>query len=300
MSFLKTRSTRRRHLRELDSPDQERLVHALREEVSRLPSPPPDEGSPWWTAVRGRIIDQLRRDDPRSFLVWKPIRETMFTPNLPYVETELDALRRSAEWDATWQPVLEEDPAGCPPPFPGLPGSSSNLIHHAYHAHRLREATGRSLEDFGQIVEFGGGYGSFARVAGRLGFRGGYHVFDFPEFAALQRYYLGSVASTRGDAAIADGFTASPDAADVPSGDPDSGLFVALWSLSETPLAERDRWIDSMRSSSCVLLAFQHEFEGADNRAWFAGVTDRTPELEWVVTPIDHLPGHSYAIGSRG
>jgi hypothetical protein len=299
MSFLLTRSTRRRQLRELDSPEQERLVRALRDEVSGLPASPAEDGSPWWTGVRERIVAQLLADDPRSFLTWKPIRETMFTPNLPYVETELEALKRSAEWSATWEDVLEEDPAGCPPPFPALPSSSSNLIHHAYHVHRLRETTGRSLEDFGQIVEFGGGYGSFARLAGRLAFRGRYHVYDFPEFAALQRYYLGSVASTRHDAAIADQFAASPDASDVPPGDPTAGLFVALWSLSETPVAQREPWIAAMRSASSVLLAFQHEFEGADNRAWFAGLTDQIPELDWVVAPIEHLPGHSYAIASR-
>src|SRR4051812_18782956 len=211
MLFFQTRSTRRRQLRQLDSADQERLIQSLREELSALPAIPEDEGSPWWTAVRQRIVAQLLADDPRPFLTWKPIRETMFAPNLPYIETELSALTQSPRWAGTWEQALVEDPVGCPPPFPGLRSSSSNLIHHAYHVHRLLESTGRSLEDLDRIVEFGGGYGSFARLATRLGFGGVYHVHDFPELAALQRYYVRSVAALRDDASIDERFSSSSD-----------------------------------------------------------------------------------------
>ena len=75
--------------------------------------------------------------------------------------------------------------------------------------------------------------------------------------------------------------------------------FVALWSLSETPVAEREPWIEAIDGAAAALLAYQHEFEGADNRAWFADLRVRAPHLRWTFAGIAHLPGNSYAIGRR-
>jgi hypothetical protein len=298
MFSRRDRQARKRHLDRLDDPAQDELAAALREEIARLRHQPRGDESPWWTAIRERLVRQLLADDPRAFLRWAPIRETMLVGDLPYVEDELRALRASDAWASTWSVVLEEDPSGCPPSYPGHPASSANLIHHAFHVERLREVTGYSLQDFAQIVEFGGGYGSFARLAFRLGFTGAYHVHDFPEFAALQRYYLRSVATVHGNG-LAAGFTASADRPDAPAPDRERGLFVALWSLSETPLAERTPWIDAIGGASAALLAYQHEFEGADNRAWFEDLRTRAPQLRWSFAEIAHLPGNSYAIARR-
>ncbi len=298
MFALRERRSRKRHLASLDDPVQDELAAALREEVDRLQSQPRAAESPWWTAIRERLVGHLRTEDPRAFLRWGPIRETMLVPNLPYVETELQALLASDAWEPTWSAVLEEDATGCPPPYPAHPASSANLIHHAFHVQQLREIAGRSLEDFTQIVEFGGGYGSFARLAFRLGFTGHYHVHDFPEFAALQRYYMRSAFAARGAEPPA-GFTVSAERAAAPAPDPRDGLFVALWSLSETPVPERAPWIETIGGASAALLAFQHEFEGADNRVWFQDLQIRVPQLRWSLSEIAHLPGNSYAIGRR-
>jgi hypothetical protein len=298
MFALRDRQSKKRHLARLDARVQDELAATLRTEITRLQRERSGDESPWWTGVRERLVRHVLTDDPRAFLRWDPIRETMLVPNLPYVEGELQALRASDAWTSMWTAALDEDPSGCPPPYPGHPTSSANLIHHAFHVQRLREVTACSLEDFTQIVEFGGGYGSFARLAFRLGFTGTYHVHDFPEFAALQRYYLHSVAAANGEDP-APGFTASADQGDVPAPDGDSGLFVALWSLSETPLGEREPWIDAIGGAAAAVLAYQHEFEGADNRAWFQDLQTRAPHLRWTFADIAHLPGNSYAIGRR-
>ena len=43
------------------------------------------------------------------------------------------------------------------------------------------------------IVEFGGGYGSFARVVMNGGFRGRYVIYDLHPFNLIQKYYLKSL-----------------------------------------------------------------------------------------------------------
>jgi hypothetical protein len=301
MLFLRDRRSsqdRTRDLGRLDDPIQHELAAALREEIARLQQQPREDESPWWTGIREQLVRQLLADDPRAFLGWTPIVQTMMVGNAQWTNKELRALRASDAWASTWRSALEEDPTGCPPRHARCRQSSGNLIHHAYHVQRLREITGRSLEDFAQIVEFGGGYGSFARLAFRLGFTGTYHVHDFPEFAALQRYYLRSVMAVRG-LDLPAGFTASAEQADTPAPDPDGGLFVALWSLSETPPADREPWIGAVGGSAAALLAFQHEFEGTDNRAWFESLRTRAPDLQWTLSDIAHLPGNSYAVGRR-
>jgi plasmid stabilization system protein ParE len=298
MFALRDRQTRKRQLARLDNPAQAQMASALRAQIAALQEQPRGNESPWWAGVRQQLVRQLRAGDPRAFLRWRPIRETMLVPHVPYVEDELRALQASGAWTATWSTVLEEDPTGCPPSYPALPSSSANLIHHAFHVQRLREVSGRSLEDFTQIVEFGGGYGSFARLAFRLGFTGVYHVHDFPEFAALQDYFLRSVLAARGQETPVT-FTASADSAHAPAPDGDAGLFVGLWSLSETPLAEREPWIDAIDGASAALLAFQDEFEATDNRAWFEALQTTAPRLRWTISEIAHLPGNSYAIGRR-
>jgi hypothetical protein len=149
------------------------------------------------------------------------------------------------------------------------------------------------------VIEFGGGYGSFARLAFRLGFPGQYHVYDFPEMTALQRYFVASVAEHRGNGAFAERFHATPEMAALPQANPDNGLFVALWSLSETPAEQREPWVEIVGGSSAVLMAFQHQFEATDNRAWFADLQLRVPQLRWVVEEIEQLPGNAYIFGQR-
>jgi hypothetical protein len=295
---VRNRQAMKRHLARLDDPVQHELVARLRDDIARLQRQPRGDESPWWTGVRERLVRHVSADDPRAFLRWRTIIETMSVGNAPFVADELRALQASDVWESTWRGVLEEDPTGCPVPYPDYRASSANLIHHAFHVQRLREVSGRSLEEFAQVVEFGGGYGSFARLARRLGFTGAYHVHDFPEFAALQRYYLRSITTARG-VDLPAGFTVSADAAHTPPPDRDNGLLIALWSLSETPVAERDQWVGAIAGASAVLIGFQHEFEGTDNRVWFQDLRRRAPQLRWTIEEIAHLPGNSYAIGVR-
>ena len=98
------------------------------------------------------------------------------------------------DWKQVWEEILEEDSAGDPKPYKGYRRSSGNRIHQAYHLARFQEETGLPVSRFPLIVEFGGGYGSLCRLVHKLGFKGQYIIFDLPEFVALQKFYLGSLA----------------------------------------------------------------------------------------------------------
>jgi len=207
------------------------------------------------------------------------------TGRTPEVDVELRVVRGS-DW------ALAEDPAGCPAPYPGSPHTSGTLIHHVYHCHQFQQVAGRSIASFDRICEFGPGYGSVARLAFRHGFKGRYYGYDLPEFQALQRYYLRSVAETRG---ASDWQYETPNR--LPDGDV-SSLFLAFWSLSETPAEDREQWVESISSYSHVFLAYQFNFEGVDNRKWFARLAERLPDHQWETWKIPHSPD-CYMLGIR-
>jgi hypothetical protein len=285
---------RQEQLRRLDTPEQHDLVRRLRDDIQTIARGQVD--SDYWTAQRKDLMDSIAQEDPRAFLSWRSIRSSMFiSPRNIGVDIELDLLRRSPRWESIWKSALIEDNAGCPAPYPTLSWSSGNLIHHAYHCDELERVLGRSISTFDRIYEFGAGYGSVARLAFRLGFTGTYETYDFPEFAALQRYYIGSVAAERGQAAWTNQFTPA-----TPPSDPGpNSLFTAFWSLSEMPVADRTAWPEVIGRSSHIFIAYQEHFEAAENQQWFADLKSQLADHEWQSWPIATVGGSHYLLGCR-
>lgn len=285
--------------RVLADPGQQALVNRLRAEIDELTDEGrSSSGSPLWNLARRRLVDHIRNDDPRRFLRWPEIRATMFVANAHYSSVELAALTRHRAWLERWKPILVEDPSGCPTPSRLAPDTSDNLIHHVYHLLTLEENLGQ-LHDFRGIVEFGGGYGSFARIVRRLGVNFPYYISDLPEFAALQRYYLASVALQRGEPSVSEGVLWASSPADL-SADA-TGLFVALWSLSEVPLHEREPWCEVIAGCEGVFIAFGRRFEGVDNMPWFDALRRRGDfrDFRWSCREIPHLRDSFYLAGRR-
>ncbi|MBV9611246.1 MAG: hypothetical protein JO091_02185 [Acidobacteriaceae bacterium] len=238
-----------------------------------------------WLRYRTRLRECVLAEDPRAFLTWGVIRESMSSPPYArYVRSELSVLR-SHDWDR-WRGVIRERLAGLPFPFLFYPASSATAIHHTYHLCRLEIETGARVRDFGTIVEFGGGYGSMQRIAYNAGFRGTYIVCDLPEFAALQRYYLAMVGV--GEPVIVTDLKALRGAIGHAAARP--RLFLATWSLSEAPLEVRREVIDLVRDFDAFLIAYQDQFHEIDNRSFFSG---------WKSVAIEQLPGHYYSFGPQ-
>ena len=274
-------------------------VARLRAQVAAL-EPLPDEpagATSYWHRKRAELRELIATADPRGFLAWPPIVETMNVGDAPYVGTELEQLRADRGWRDRWSPAIAEDAVGRPEPWRGEPSSSGNLITHVFHAMAFERATGRRLDEVASAVEFGGGYGSFARVLQRLGFRGRLHVHDLPEFGALQRFFVDCVRADRPElAGVPEGAVSFGSAyEDVPQ---DSELLIATWSLSETPLELREAWAPVLDAASWFLVGYQESFDGIDNAAWFHAFAESRPDVRWVHAPIAHIPGNWYLLGA--
>jgi hypothetical protein len=291
----------RRRLVPLDEAENQR-IERLRREVEQLPSldgPPPESAAEAeWLAYRLRLRQLLASKDPRRFIDWDCIAQSMHVGNPPYIPQELEPLKQSPQWLSRWKPALREDDAGRPPRSQWRPTSSGNLIHHAYHVFRAEPVLGRPLESFSRIIEFGGGYGSFCRLAWRLGFSGRYVIFDFPEFAALQRYFLRGVGVPLAKPGETNGVHFTSDLNELAAEGRNCDLFIGLWSISETPLEFRRRVLAAVGTASNVLIASQRQFGEVDNGPFFDRWTAEHPHLRWTELPIPYLDAR-YLIGTE-
>lgn len=278
-------------------------IAELRRSVAALPpletTQVNNDTSHTWNQRRREVRRYLISRDPSAMLTWTPIVRTMTFGFLPWLRTEFNALYRAAVWNTRWRAALQENRAGLPMPSHIYLPSSGTLIHHAYHLNRFTSVTGHAITDFQEIVEFGGGYGSMARLIARLGFRGHYHIHDLPEFSALQQFYLRSVRAEVGEGEMADALSrisCSFHMQDATSSAAvrDRSLFIATWSLGETPIGLREEWLVNLARFRFFLIGFRARFEDIDNIGWFDTFAGTRPDIEWRLEPIRHRGAEQY------
>ncbi len=266
----------------------------LRAKFQQLPvldtsSAPPSEAQ--WLRNVDRLRKHVLNDDARQFLRWDVIAETMSVSYARYAYKELKYLRGLPTWDR-WREAIGEIGTGHPVRYPLYPASSGITIHHAYHLAQFEAKTGAKISDMNCVFEFGGGYGNLCRLVHRLGFKGRYVLFDLPAFSALQCYYFKTVRVL--DVSCQSDFHQLEMALREFSG---NRLFIATWSLSETPLTTRIPVLKLLREFEHFLIAYQDRFGEVDNLDFFNRWKDST-KAAWHSWPIAHLPGNHYMIGT--
>jgi hypothetical protein len=256
--------------------------------------------TPLWENYNRELAAAFLPRPPFGFLKHPAIIGTMFViaggrwlaEELAYVEARLPRERLRA--------VLAEDHAGEPLLLNAEYLTSHNAVHHLYHLLRFAEAAGCELERLGNVVEWGGGYGSLARLFRRLGGKATYVSIDTPLFACLQWLYLSTVLG--------------PEAVRLlqqPGERPESGkvnllplhlvaqadlradLFVSTWALSESSPEAQDfvlgrDWFGARH----LLLAYQSSspaLPAAGRVGQLAAATGAR------LCEIEFLPGNHYA-----
>lgn len=164
------------------------------------------------------------------------------------------------------------------------------MIHNAYNLSFLIGHFNVDIGKIESIVEFGGGFGSMPKLIKDLGFNGKYTIFDFPEFIALQKYYLNST-HTKGNFEFIDQISK------ISLLDPD--IFIATWSLSESPLNIRDEFLRKVGKPKYILIGYQEKFEEVDNVKYFNQYANDNKDYDWKTWEINHLPKNYYLIGKK-
>lgn len=239
----------------------------FRAAMAALPEPATTETPPHWSYWRRNLWQLAQTDSAANFWNWPAVRHTMLVEHFPLGE-QLAALQ-AADWPR-WEAALS-----------GLGNDAHyrNLVNQAYHVLRWEQATGLRLEQLGSIYEFGGGYGALAHLARRLGFAGRYLIYDLPEFVLLQRYFLASVS-------VEVQHVTAPQEAD---------LFVALYSLSETPADFRRQFGREVWAQSYLLL-YSGRWAEHDNVAWAEEFRAWHGDAQWLTEQYPGRPDF-YAFG---
>ena len=267
----------------------------LAAEMAKLPKPETEKRPPEWAYWRLDLWRRAQQDEPHDFTQWPSVYHTMLVNQWPaQIEIERRYVTERIGHSAIASmltPVHDYFDFG---------SLARNYVHQAYHILRWQEATGLNIADMGSIYEFGGGYGAMALVCNRLGFKGEYHIYDLPEFALLQQWYLGECGVNNVEWVKSDSY-----------GDVD--LLIACYSLSETDFNERDRILVAWPANSYLFL-YSNKFEQYDNIAYFQrpdygkdyatkplnppdtmmAVWEKHPRCRWQHSHIEHLPPESW------
>ena len=280
------------------SPEQIAAGERLRDALTQL-TRDAGQSSLFWRETCESLRDCATSGDPMFFMRWPPIKATMINGTTPFTAQAFRALRYDPGWSTIWKAAITHPLYGHGPIFIPYPRTFGNTVIHAANLRHFRATTGRSLLDSPFIAEFGGGYGSMARLATKLHPAGRYAIFDLPPVLELQRYYLTlhGVTADNGDTARVF-LTSALDA--IRDRLVEGSSLMSTWALSEMPLPLREQIVALLDDPRChgALFAYQNRFEGIDNAAWFATLADATKaNWIWHITHIDD--DSDYMTGTR-
>ena len=213
-----------------------------------------------------KILDLLKKRELTNFLRKNFIQKMFFVHNRLFILKELLELKKDKNW-ILYKKLIEEDNVGNPVRYFLYPKSSGNRINHIYHLSVLTKEFNINLKKLNNVFEFGGGYGCMARIFSKINKRTVFTCFDTSIVNLLQYYYLKQNNLDVGFSKK-NKFHLISNIKKINTRYSNS-LFIANWSLSETPINFRKKFIKSIKNSKLILISFQENFENIDNLKYF-------------------------------
>ena len=213
-----------------------------------------------------KILDFLKKRELTNFLRKNFIQKMFFVHNRLFILKELLELKKDKNW-ILYKKLIEEDNVGNPVRYFLYPKSSGNRINHVYHLSVLTKEFNINLKKLNNVFEFGGGYGCMARIFSKINKRTVFTCFDTSIVNLLQYYYLKQNNLDVGFSKK-NKFHLISNIKKINTRYSNS-LFIANWSLSETPINFRKKFIKSIKNSKLILISFQENFENIDNLKYF-------------------------------
>ena len=211
------------------------------------------------------ISSLLKSENLKNFLRKNFIQKMFFLQNRIFILKELNEIKKSKKWKI-YKKLLIEDPVGNPIRYFLYSKSSGNRINHVYHLSVIENEFKINLsKNIKTVFEFGAGYGCMARIFSKLSKEIKYICYDTDYVNLLQFYYLKHNNLNVGFHKNNKFYLTS----NLKKSRNNNDLFIANWSLSETPINYRNKFFKVISSSKYILICFQENFENIDNLKYF-------------------------------
>ena len=226
-----------------------------------------------------QIFDLLRDKNIKNFLRNSFIQKMFFLHNRLFVFKELSLIKKSPKW-RFYKKILKEDNVGNPIRYFLYFNSSGNRINHVFFLFLIEEKLKINLKKIEKIFEFGGGYGCMARIFSKINQNIKYICFDTYYVNLLQYYYLSHNNLNVGFSKHKNYFLTSQLKKNINS---KNDLFIANWSLSETPINYRKKFNNIIQNSHYIFISFQQKFENIDNLKYFNDLKNKLKKKYKVI-----------------
>ena len=217
-----------------------------------------------------KILNLLKEDKLINFLRNGFVQKMFFVHNRLFILGELNELKNNKKW-RFYKKIIVEDNVGDPVRYFLYPSSSGNRINHVYHLSVLSSEFNFDLKKIKKVFEFGGGYGCMARIFSKINKNISYICFDTNYVNLLQYYYLKQNNLNVGFSKKNNFYLTSKieNKKKFSSNYASNYIFIANWSLSETPIIFRKKFYDTIKNSELILICFQEKFEEINNLKYF-------------------------------
>ncbi len=216
-----------------------------------------------------KVFQLLKSNNLKNFLRENFIQKMFFVHNRFFIFKELKILKKDKNW-LFYKNLIEEDNIGNPVRYFLYPKSSGNKINHVFLLSIFKNEFDIKLKNINEIFEFGGGYGCMARIFSKINKNINYLCFDTYYVNLLQYYYLKHNNLNVGFKKR-NNFLLKSNINEIKNYHNQNSdyLFIANWSISETPLNFRKKFEKLIINSSYILICFQEKFENINNLRYF-------------------------------
>ncbi|MDC5850456.1 putative sugar O-methyltransferase [Vibrio europaeus] len=220
-----------------------------------------------WDDYRATIRTEFT-DNPMSFLRQPTLSRTVHPNQQDIANLYLQDMRSNSFARTRLLARLHDVPIGDPYVCESFPLASPMSIQHAKYMLLLKEHLGIFVpeSDLEHIVEFGGGYGNFCRLVYSLGYSKDYDIIDLPEMHSIQEHYLRHALSERVVDHKVKFYALDDISSKILNG---KSLFMATFSLNETPMDVRLKVEPVLSKFDYLFLAYNSNFSGIDNLSYF-------------------------------
>ena len=242
-----------------------------------------------WNEISTNIVDQITNDD-KNFLRNPWVRNALHPNQYYYSFLYYKKLRENYSKEKL-KHLCRDIGLGNPLNDIMVQGASPASLKHFFLLDNIQRELGIDFRNLNQIVEFGGGYGSMCRVFfDNMENNICWNIVDLPIIIELQKAYLSDSLKKEDFNKITFNTDCKNIKVDTKS------LFIATWSLSETPLSLRynlENWISSF---DYIYITFQKQYGEISNYQYFNGLKGKLESHEVNIKQSNIYNGHYYLI----